>query len=67
MVIGMDVTDIIRKAGGHKAVAEALGISFQAVYLWKQVPAHRVLQIARMAQLRPSDVRADLYPPGMVA
>ncbi len=63
----MDTTEIIRKAGGHRQVAEALGISFQAVYAWKRIPAHRVLQIARMAQLRPSDVRPELYPPGMVA
>jgi len=63
----MDTTEIIRKAGGHRKVAEELGISFQAVYAWKQVPPSRVLAIARMAQLRPSDVRPELYPPGMVA
>jgi DNA-binding transcriptional regulator YdaS (Cro superfamily) len=63
----MDTREVIEKAGGHKAVAEALGISLQAVYAWRRVPPDRVLDLARLAQVRPSDIDPVRYPAGMVA
>ena len=63
----MDTREVIDKAGGYKAVAEKLGISLQAVYAWKRVPPDRVLDLARLAQVRPSDIDPIRYPPGMVA
>jgi DNA-binding transcriptional regulator YdaS (Cro superfamily) len=62
-----DLTAIIDRAGGHKAVADQLGISVQAVYAWQRIPPGRVLQIAALAQMRPSEIDPVRYPPGMVA
>ena len=64
------VADIIKRAGGVYRVAEECGVTRQAVEQWisfNRIPAERALTVARMAQARPSEVRPDLYPPGMVA
>ena len=64
------VADIISRAGGVYRVAEELGVTRQAVEQWigsNRIPAERALAVARLAQARPSEVRPDLYPPGMVA
>ena len=58
----MDTKDIVRAAGGPTRVAEVFGISVAAVSQWDQVPAERVLEVARLSGLRPMDIRADLYP-----
>jgi len=63
----MDTREVIDRAGGYKVVSEHLGISLQAVYAWQRIPPDRVLQVAALAQLRPSDLDPVRYPPGLVA
>ena len=57
----MDIKEIIKKAGGAQSVAERLGITSQAVYKWKMVPATKAKAVAKMAKLKPIDVRGDVF------
>lgn len=54
---------IVEAAGGPRALARELGISHASICRWKRVPAERVLDVARIAKLRRSEVRPDIYPP----
>jgi DNA-binding transcriptional regulator YdaS (Cro superfamily) len=56
------VTKAAENAGGVVKLAEALGIKHQSFYSWDRVPAERALDIARIADVHPSQVRSDLYP-----
>jgi len=55
--------EAIERAGGRHAVAQALGISYQAVYQWefKQIPAERVPALAAMSGIPAELLRPDLY------
>ncbi len=44
-------------------LAKRLGISREAVWLWRRVPAEHALIVAEMLKLPPHKVRPDLYPP----
>ena len=57
----MDTKDVIEKAGGHRAVASALGLSTQAVYSWKAVPAKHLFKVAEMAKVKPQEVRPEMF------
>jgi len=46
-----------------RALAAALGVSYQAVHKWRRVPAHRVLEIERLRGISRTTLRPDLYPP----
>jgi len=43
--------DVIEKAGGDQVVADAFGITWQAVQLWRKnrVPAERVLKLSKLS------------------
>jgi len=67
---GMEIKTVIERAGGIYAVAEASGLTRQAIEHWVKtgvVPAERVLALAEMASVRPSEIRPDIYPEGLVA
>lgn len=51
----------IEIAGGAIPLAEALGISRQAVQQWKQVPPERVLQVERITGVSRYALRPDVY------
>lgn len=57
----MKVETIIKKAGGAKALADALGLYKQTVYQWKRVPAHHVLKVAEITGLEPKQIRPDVF------
>lgn len=48
--------------GGPTALGSALGVAPQSFYVWRQVPAERVLKMAEVTGMHPSEIRPDLYP-----
>jgi len=52
----------IKAAGGTEALARALGINPSAVAQWERVPAERIVQIERLANVPRNVLRPDLYP-----
>lgn len=50
--------------GGRAALARALGITSQAVYKWRRVPAERVIDVERATRglVTRHELRPDLYP-----
>lgn len=59
----------IREAGGTVKVAEAFGITSQAVSQWPQCPDRRVLALETLCKTAVSrhDLRPDLYPRDVAA
>jgi DNA-binding transcriptional regulator YdaS (Cro superfamily) len=65
------LTKAIEAAGGQSALAEALGVSVQAITKWKkrpegkQVPADRVVAVEAATDfaVRRQELRPDLYLP----
>ncbi|HXJ38441.1 MAG TPA: Cro/CI family transcriptional regulator, partial [Bryobacteraceae bacterium] len=55
---------VAKIVGGQRALAEAMGISPQAVNKWKssRVPAERVLDFERVTGLSRHQIRPDIYP-----
>jgi DNA-binding transcriptional regulator YdaS (Cro superfamily) len=50
-------------AGGTTALANKLGISKQAVSMWKKIPAERVIAIEAATGIPREELRPDLYRP----
>ncbi|QHC37233.1 helix-turn-helix domain-containing protein [Komagataeibacter xylinus] len=53
--------EIIKRAGGRRAIARALGMTEQAVGQWKQVPPRWVVDVAAMAGMSPTEIRPDVF------
>jgi DNA-binding transcriptional regulator YdaS (Cro superfamily) len=47
--------------GGIRSLAADLEISPQAVYLWKQIPASRLIDVEKITGVSRRDLRPDLY------
>jgi hypothetical protein len=56
--------EAIERAGGFHALGRHLGISWQAIQRWPQVPPRRVLAVERITGVPRSKLRPDIYPPG---
>jgi len=60
--------DIIRKAadriGGVPRLADRIGVTRQAIYQWREIPAERVREIATLTGVARADLRPDLYATG---
>jgi len=52
----------LKPKGAAKRLAEALGITEQAVCQWSRVPAGRVLDVERATGVPRHLLRPDLYP-----
>lgn len=54
----------IAAVGSQQALAQALGITQQALSQWKlrRVPAERVLDVERITGIPRHDLRPDIYP-----
>lgn len=48
------------KMGTDGAIAEALGISRQAMFKWKAVPPLQVPQVSKLARVKGYELRPDL-------
>jgi hypothetical protein len=46
-----------------RPVAEAVGVAPQSVSKWKLVPAHHVLMVEQLTDIKREVLRPDLYPP----
>lgn len=55
-----------KQAGGVGRLSEHFKLCRQSIYDWKKhgVPSKRVLELARLAQMDPGELRPDLYPNG---
>jgi DNA-binding transcriptional regulator YdaS (Cro superfamily) len=51
----------IRAAGGVNALARLLGIEPSAVVRWRDIPAHRIIQIEQATGVPREELRPDLY------
>ena len=49
--------------GLAKAIADKVGVRYQAVQQWKRVPAAHVLTLAPLLQMEPEDIRPDVFRP----
>ena len=54
--------EAIRAAGGGVRLAEALGLTRQAVYQWKHVPVDHVLMVEQVTGMPRHRLRPDIYP-----
>ncbi|RAI56980.1 pyruvate kinase [Roseicella frigidaeris] len=55
--------DLLNRRGTGAKIATALGITPAAVSQWQRVPADRVLELSRLLDLPPYQLRPDLHPP----
>jgi len=53
----------IRTLRTAQALADALGITAQALSQWKRVPHMRVLDVERITGIPRHELRPDIYPP----
>ena len=51
----------IIKSGGVAKLAKAIGLTRAAIYLWKRVPAERVIKVEKASGVRREKLRPDLY------
>jgi DNA-binding transcriptional regulator YdaS (Cro superfamily) len=58
----MSVREAAKRVGGITELARKLGITKSAVYQWDEVPAERVVDLARLSGLPRSLFRPDLFP-----
>ncbi|MBB2157226.1 hypothetical protein HLH33_13045 [Gluconacetobacter diazotrophicus] len=57
----MDVSSIIKRAGGVVAVARAINRHPSTISGWRRVPAEVAVDVAQLAGLEPSDIRPDVF------
>lgn len=51
----------IAKAGGLRALGRALGIKFQSIQNWRQIPAERVIAVERATGIPREKLRPDIF------
>ena len=52
----------IEKAGGMRPLAEAIGVTYQAIQSWRtRIPAERVLAVESATGIPREQLRPDLY------
>lgn len=60
---GEALSEVIKAVGGQKVLADALGITSQAISQWPRIPVGRVLVIEELSGIPRSSLRPDVYPP----
>jgi hypothetical protein len=61
------VKKAIRAAGNKNRLAEALGITWPAVYKWTRIPRKRLQQVAQITGLSVEELDPDLFQDGNLA
>jgi DNA-binding transcriptional regulator YdaS (Cro superfamily) len=51
----------IQAMGTRYRLAKALGISPAAVYVWKQIPTERIVDVERVTGIDRAELRPDLF------
>jgi DNA-binding transcriptional regulator YdaS (Cro superfamily) len=59
----MDITDIIRRAGGASRIARSIGRHHATVLRWRQVPAQHARQVEALSGIPRHELRPDLFDP----
>ena len=44
-------------------IARKLGLTYQAVQQWKRVPPEHVMSVAPILDMKPEDIRPDIFKP----
>jgi len=57
----------IERAGGGTVVAARLGLTRQAIYQWRRIPAQYVIALERLSGVSRRRLRPDLYPRERIA
>ena len=52
---------VLEASGGTTALADALGISSQAISQWDRIPAHRVGRVSQITGLAYAEIRPDIF------
>ena len=53
--------EAVKRAGGVAKLAKAIGLTRAAIYLWKRVPAERVIKVEKASGVKREKLRPDLY------
>ena len=51
----------IKAAGGRRSLANALGISYEAVRLWKEIPVKRIAKVSELTGIPRHELRPDIF------
>jgi DNA-binding transcriptional regulator YdaS (Cro superfamily) len=51
----------LKKAGGVRALARALGISHTAILTWRRVPYERLIEVEKITDIPREILRPELY------
>lgn len=54
------IAKVVAKAGSVKAVAQAVGLTPQAVSLWTQIPTDKIEAIEQLTGIPAAELRPDL-------
>jgi len=54
---------IYAERGLGTRIAAELGVTYQAVQQWKRVPPEHVMSVAAILDLKPEDIRPDIFRP----
>jgi len=57
----------IAAAGSASELARKIGVTAQAIYQWRQVPAERCLAVSQTTGIALHELRPDIYPDPTVA
>ena len=55
------IAQVVKKAGGMRALGRVLGIAYQNVQHWRRIPAHHIVAIEEATGIPRETLRPELY------
>lgn len=55
------IENACEEAGGMRALGRAMGIPYQSIQAWKEIPAQHILTIERVTGIPREQLRPELY------